>query len=169
LPEHFGNCAAFVGINSLTSRATLAIGETSRLDAIQRRVRMYKAVTRGIEVTAEPFYLEDQSEPDDNRYVWGYRITIANNSSQTVQLRSRYWQITDGNGHIEEVQGAGVIGEQPTLNPGDSYQYSSGCPLSTTSGVMVGRYQMQASDGNAFEVDIPAFSLDIPEARRTLN
>jgi ApaG protein len=84
-------------------------------------------------------------------------------------LRSRYWQITDGNGHIEEVQGAGVIGEQPTLNPGDSYQYSSGCPLSTTSGVMVGRYQMQASDGNAFEVDIPAFSLDIPEARRTLN
>jgi hypothetical protein len=84
LPEHFGNCAAFVGINSLTSRATLAIGETSRLDAIQRRVRMYKAVTRGIEVTAEPFYLEDQSEPEDNRYVWGYRITIANNSSQTA-------------------------------------------------------------------------------------
>ncbi|MFD1197868.1 Co2+/Mg2+ efflux protein ApaG [Brucella gallinifaecis] len=130
---------------------------------------MYKAVTRDIEVTAEPFYLEDQSEPEENRYVWGYRITIANNSSQSVQLRSRYWQITDGNGRIEEVRGAGVIGEQPTLNPGDSYQYSSGCPLSTTSGVMVGRYQMQSSDGSAFEVDIPAFSLDIPETRRTLN
>ncbi|MEN5275874.1 Co2+/Mg2+ efflux protein ApaG [Brucella sp. TWI432] len=130
---------------------------------------MYRAVTRDIEVTAEPFYLEDQSEPDENRYVWGYRITIANNSSQTVQLRSRYWQITDGNGRIEEVKGAGVIGEQPTLNPGDSYQYSSGCPLSTTSGVMVGRYQMQLPDGSAFEVDIPAFSLDIPETRRTLN
>jgi len=67
------------------------------------------------------------------------------------------------------VRGAGVIGEQPTLNPGDSYQYSSGCPLSTTSGVMVGRYQMQTPDGNAFDVDIPAFSLDIPETRRTLN
>ncbi|MCX2695747.1 MULTISPECIES: Co2+/Mg2+ efflux protein ApaG [Ochrobactrum] len=130
---------------------------------------MYRAVTRDIEVTAEPFYLEDQSEPDENRYVWGYRITIANNSSQTVQLRSRYWQITDGNGRIEEVKGAGVIGEQPTLNPGDSYQYSSGCPLSTTSGVMVGRYQMQLPDGSAFDVDIPAFSLDIPETRRTLN
>ncbi|MCL7997751.1 Co2+/Mg2+ efflux protein ApaG [Brucella pseudogrignonensis] len=130
---------------------------------------MYRAVTRDIEVTAEPFYLEDQSEPDENRYVWGYRITIANNSSQSVQLRSRYWQITDGNGRIEEVRGAGVIGEQPTLNPGDSYQYSSGCPLSTTSGVMVGRYQMQSPDGNSFDVDIPAFSLDIPETRRTLN
>lgn len=130
---------------------------------------MYSAVTRGIEVTAEPFYLEDQSEPEENRYVWGYRITIANNSSDTVQLRSRYWQITDGNGHIEEVRGDGVIGDHPTLNRGDSYQYSSGCPLNTTSGVMVGRYQMQASDGKAFEVDIPAFSLDIPETRRTLN
>lgn len=130
---------------------------------------MYRAVTRDIEVTAEPFYLEDQSEPDESRYVWGYRITIANNSSQSVQLRSRYWQITDGNGRIEEVRGAGVIGEQPTLNPGDSYQYSSGCPLSTTSGVMVGRYQMQSPDGNSFDVDIPAFSLDIPETRRTLN
>lgn len=130
---------------------------------------MYKAVTRGIEVTAEPFYLEDQSEPEESRYVWGYRITIANNSSEKVQLRSRYWQITDGNGRIEEVRGAGVIGEQPTLNPGDSYQYSSGCPLGTTSGVMLGHYEMQTSDGNAFQVDIPAFSLDIPEARRTLN
>lgn len=130
---------------------------------------MYRAVTRDIEVTAEPFYLEDQSEPEENRYVWGYRITIANNSSETVQLRSRYWQITDANGRIEEIRGAGVIGEQPTLNPGDSYQYSSGCPLTTTSGVMVGRYQMQSPDGNAFEIDIPAFSLDIPEARRTLN
>ena len=131
--------------------------------------RMYRALTRDIEVLVEPYYLEEQSDPDDSRYVWGYRITIANNSSQSVQLRSRYWQITDGNGRIEEVRGAGVIGEQPTLNPGDSYQYSSGCPLSTTSGVMVGRYQMQSPDGNSFDVDIPAFSLDIPETRRTLN
>ena len=130
---------------------------------------MYKAVTCGIEVTAEPFYLEEHSEPEENRYVWGYRITIANNSAETVQLRSRYWQITDANGHIEEVEGPGVVGEQPTLNPGDSFQYSSGCPLTTTSGVMVGRYRMQDASGGAFEVDIPAFSLDIPETRRTLN
>jgi len=130
---------------------------------------MYRAVTRGIEVSVEPFYLEEQSNPDENRYVWGYRITIANNSTETVQLRSRYWQITDANGHVEEVRGAGVVGEQPTLEPGDSFQYSSGCPLTTTSGVMVGRYQMQGNGGSMFEVDIPAFSLDIPEQRRTLN
>ena len=130
---------------------------------------MYRAVTRGIEVSVEPFYLEDQSDPDDNRYVWGYRITIANNSTETVQLRSRYWQITDANGHVEEVRGAGVVGEQPTLEPGDSFQYSSGCPLTTTSGVMVGRYQMQGNGGSMFEVDIPAFSLDMPDLRRTLN
>ncbi len=130
---------------------------------------MYRAVTRGIEVSVEPFYLEDQSDPDENRYVWGYRITIANNSTETVQLRSRYWQITDANGHVEEVRGAGVVGEQPTLEPGDSFQYSSGCPLTTTSGVMVGRYQMQGNGGSMFEIDIPAFSLDMPDLRRTLN
>jgi len=130
---------------------------------------MYKAVTRGIEVSVEPFYLEDQSDPAENRYVWGYRITIANNSTETVQLRSRYWQITDANGRVEEVRGAGVVGEQPTLEPGDSFQYSSGCPLTTTSGVMVGRYQMQGNGGSMFEVDIPAFSLDMPDLRRTLN
>ena len=130
---------------------------------------MYRAVTRGIEVSVEPFYLEDQSDPDETRYVWGYRITIANNSTETVQLRSRYWQITDANGHVEEVRGAGVVGEQPTLEPGDSFQYSSGCPLTTTSGVMVGRYQMQGNGGSMFEVDIPAFSLDMPDLRRTLN
>lgn len=130
---------------------------------------MYRAVTRGIQVSVEPFYLEDQSDPDENRYVWGYRITIANNSTETVQLRSRYWQITDANGHVEEVRGAGVVGEQPTLEPGDSFQYSSGCPLTTTSGVMVGRYQMQGNGGSMFEVDIPAFSLDMPDLRRTLN
>jgi ApaG protein len=130
---------------------------------------MYRAVTQGIEITVEPFYLEEESAPEDNRYVWGYRITIANNSSDTVQLRSRYWQITDATGRVEEVRGAGVVGEQPVLDPGDSFQYSSGCPLTTSSGVMVGRYQMQNPTGNTFEVDIPAFSLDVPEQRRTLN
>ncbi|MBN9044546.1 MAG: Co2+/Mg2+ efflux protein ApaG [Rhizobiales bacterium] len=130
---------------------------------------MYRALTHGIEVTAEPFYLEDESDPVENRYVWGYRITIANNSAETVQLRSRYWRITDANGRVEEVQGAGVVGEQPILDPGDSFQYSSGCPLTTPSGVMVGRYMMQGANGSAFEVEIPAFSLDMPTQRRTLN
>ena len=130
---------------------------------------MYKATTRDIEVTVEPFYLEEQSDPTESHYVWGYRITIANESEQIVKLRSRYWKITDGNGHVEEVQGAGVIGEQPVLNPGDSFQYSSGCPLKTTSGVMAGYYTMQTTDGERFNIEIPAFSLDLPDQFRTLN
>jgi ApaG protein len=130
---------------------------------------MYRAVTREIEVVVEPFYLEEQSDPEEYRYVFGYKVTIANNSEETVQLRSRYWQITNENGHVEEVRGSGVVGEQPVLDPGDSYQYSSGCPLTTPSGVMVGRYEMQAESGRAFEIEIPAFSLDLPDQRRTLN
>ncbi len=130
---------------------------------------MYRAITGNIEVTVEPFYLEQQSEPDESRYVWAYRVTIINNSEDTVQLQSRYWHITDANGTVEEVRGPGVVGEQPILNPGDSYQYSSGCPLTTPSGIMIGRYQMETQEGQAFEIDIPAFSLDIPGKSRTVN
>ncbi|PWV99933.1 uncharacterized protein affecting Mg2+/Co2+ transport [Hoeflea marina] len=130
---------------------------------------MYRALTRNIEVTVEPFYLEDQSDPDDSRYVWGYRVVIANHSDIVVQLRSRHWRITDENGFIDEVRGPGVVGEQPVLGPGDTYEYSSGCPLDTPSGVMVGSYQMQSEEGEMFDVDIPAFSLDRPGVPRTLN
>jgi ApaG protein len=130
---------------------------------------MYRTVTRNISVRVEPFYLEDRSEPAENRYVWAYRITIENNSADFVQLLSRHWHITDAQGHIEEVHGAGVVGEQPELDPGDSYTYTSGCPLSTPSGIMVGRYTMRNERGELFDVDIPAFSLDIPSKARTLN
>ncbi len=130
---------------------------------------MYRAVTRGIEVTVEPYYLEEQSDPDENRHVWGYRIIIANTSDTGVQLRSRYWRITDENGVVDEVRGDGVVGEQPVLGPGDTYEYSSGCPLDAPSGVMVGSYQMQSEDGELFDVEIPAFSLDMPGRVRTLN
>ncbi|MDI7862262.1 Co2+/Mg2+ efflux protein ApaG [Rhizobiaceae bacterium n13] len=130
---------------------------------------MYRALTRDIEVTVEPYYLEEQSDPDDDRYVWGYRIVIANRSSIAVKLINRYWHITDQNGQVDEVSGAGVVGEQPRLNPGDTYEYSSGCPLDTPSGMMFGRYQMESDDGEMFEVDIPAFSLDSPGLMRTLN
>lgn len=123
---------------------------------------MYSATTFGIEVTVEPFYLEDRSEPEENRFVWGYRVTIANQSEETVQLLARYWHITDGLGRVEEVRGAGVVGEQPELSPGDSYQYMSGCPLSTPSGIMVGRYTMRNERDQLFDIDIPAFSLDLP-------
>jgi ApaG protein len=130
---------------------------------------MYRQVTHDIAVSVEPIYLDDQSAPDESRYVWAYRILIENNSATAVQLQSRYWRITDQNGQVEEVRGPGVVGEQPILNPGDSYSYSSGCPLRTASGMMTGRYQMRADDGRQFEIDIPAFSLDIPGERRVLN
>ena len=130
---------------------------------------MYRAVTRGIEVTVEPYYLEEQSDPDENRPVWGYRIVIANNSATGVQLRSRYWKITDENGVVDEVRGDGFVGEQSVVGPGDTYEYSSGCPLDAPSGVMVGSYQMQSDDGELFDVEIPAFSLDMPGLIRTLN
>lgn len=130
---------------------------------------MYRAITRNIEVSVEPFYLDDRSDPADSHYVWAYRVTIANHSGEDVKLVSRYWHITDGTGRVEEVRGAGVVGEQPELSPGDSFQYTSGCPLSTPSGIMVGRYTMRSGSGETFEVDIPAFSLDLPGGRRTVN
>ena len=130
---------------------------------------MYRALTRDIEVTVEPYYLEEQSDPDDSRYVWGYRIIIANHSGRAVRLMTRYWHITDENGQVDEVSGPGVIGEQPLLNPGDTYEYSSGCPLDTPSGVMFGHYSMESEGGETFNVAIPAFSLDSPGLVRTLN
>ncbi|HVK90579.1 MAG TPA: Co2+/Mg2+ efflux protein ApaG [Mycoplana sp.] len=130
---------------------------------------MYRALTRDIEVTVEPYFLEEQSDPDDSRYVWGYRIVIANHSDVTVKLMTRYWHITDQNGLVDEVSGPGVVGEQPVLGPGDTYEYSSGCPLDTPSGVMFGHYQMQTTAGDDFDVAIPAFSLDAPGQSRTLN
>ncbi|MCQ2005453.1 Co2+/Mg2+ efflux protein ApaG [Rhizobium sp. NRK18] len=130
---------------------------------------MYRALTRDIEVVVEPYYLEEQSDPEDSRYVWGYRIVISNNSDISVRLINRYWHITDQNGQVDEVRGPGVVGEQPRLTPGDSYEYSSGCPLDTPSGVMFGHYQMATDEGELFDVDIPAFSLDTPDMTRTLN
>ena len=134
-----------------------------------RSETMYRARTHGIEVTVEPFYLEERSNPDSSRYVWGYKINIANRSALRVQLMERYWRITDANGQVEEVSGDGVVGEQPVLEPGESFEYSSGCPLETPSGMMIGRYRMERSDGSSVDVDIPAFSLDLPGVARTIN
>lgn len=130
---------------------------------------MYRSTTRNIEVEVEPFYLPDRSDPDESRYVWGYRVTIANNSDVFVQLLARYWRITDGIGRVEEVRGPGVVGEQPELNPGDSFQYTSGCPLRTPSGIMVGAYTVRSGEGEFFDVAIPAFSLDLPDRTHSVN
>lgn len=130
---------------------------------------MYEAVTKGIRVRVQPEYLEEESAPVDSRYVWAYTIDIINEGTETVQLKTRHWRITDGAGRTEEVRGPGVVGETPVLEPGASFRYTSGCPLTTPSGIMVGSYQMTTEDGGRIEVAIPAFSLDSPHARRSLN
>ncbi|MDH4983169.1 Co2+/Mg2+ efflux protein ApaG [Hyphomicrobium sp. D-2] len=130
---------------------------------------MYEAVTRGIRIRVTPQYLEDQSQPEDSEFFWAYTIDIANEGDETVQLRSRMWQITDGVGMTEEVRGPGVVGETPMIEPGTTYTYTSGCPLRTPSGIMVGSYQMTDTKGELFDVAIPAFSLDCPFAPRSVN
>jgi ApaG protein len=130
---------------------------------------MYSETTRGITVTVKPFYLEDQSSPGDGHYVWAYRVRIHNTSNDTVQLLRRRWTITDARGRVQEVQGSGVVGEQPTLKPGDSFEYTSGTPLPTPSGIMVGAYTMESTHGDKFEIKVPAFSLDSPHETVRIN
>ena len=130
---------------------------------------MYQEVTRAIRITVKPFYLEEQSSPEDGHYVFAYKVRIENQGLKTVQLRNRHWRITDEMGRSQEVRGAGVVGEQPVLNPGDSFEYTSGTPLKTPSGIMVGSYEMETSDGEHFEAAIPAFSLDSPHTAKNLH
>lgn len=129
----------------------------------------YEAVTRGVRVRVAPMYLPAQSDPDARRWVWAYRVEVENTGERAVQLVSRRWTITDAQGRVEEVAGPGVVGEQPVIGPGETYSYASGCPLPTPGGAMVGAYRMLVDGGEPFEADIPAFSLDVPTARRVLN
>ncbi len=124
----------------------------------------YNCTTRLIKITAEPVFLDDESRPEDNYYVWAYTIVIENTGEEVVQLLNRYWMITDAIGQVREVRGPGVVGEQPILQPGDSFEYTSGTPLSTTTGIMAGSYEMTTNSGEKFEVEVPAFSLDCPYA-----
>ncbi len=124
---------------------------------------MYIKTTRHIKVTVVPVYLAEQSDPAERHYVWAYTIQMENLGQEAVQLINRYWHITDATGAVQEVRGAGVIGEQPVLEPGDSYQYTSGAALRTPSGIMTGNYEMSSDDGNRFLIDIPSFSLDSPD------
>lgn len=130
---------------------------------------MYDSITRGIRVSVEPRYLDGQSRPDEDYFVWAYTIVIENTGSETVTLKTRYWKITDSLGRVQEVRGAGVVGEQPTLGPGERFEYTSGAPLATSSGFMVGAYQMETDQGEPFNVNIPAFSLDLPDATSSLH
>ena len=123
---------------------------------------MYEETTRSIRISVEPQFLQQQSRAEDNYFVWAYTITIENGGDEEVTLRSRHWKITDARGHTQEVREAGVVGEQPNLKPGEKFQYTSGAPLPTPSGFMMGTFQMEAHDGSFFDVVIPGFSLDSP-------
>ena len=130
---------------------------------------MYKSVTNNISVVVEPEFLGDRSQPERGQFFWAYRIEITNLGRKSAQLTHRHWRITDANGRLEEVRGPGVVGEQPTLAPGEKFNYTSGCPLRTPSGIMAGSYRFVDEAGDAFDVSIPAFSLDSPHTKRTLN
>jgi ApaG protein len=123
---------------------------------------MPTAVTEGIRVTVEARYLPEQSEPDEERYAFAYVVTIANEGHERVQLRRRHWLITDGNGKIEEVEGPGVVGQQPVLDEGEVHRYTSGCVLTTPVGTMEGTYEMHEAGGRVFRAAIPRFALQKP-------
>ena len=123
----------------------------------------YSETTRAIRVSVRAFFLADQSEPERGHFVWAYRVAIANQGKVTVQLLRRTWHITDALGRTQQVQGEGVVGEQPVIEPGQNIEYTSGTPLATPSGIKRGPYHMVITDtGEAFDVTIPAFSLDSP-------
>jgi ApaG protein len=129
----------------------------------------YTAITRGIAVSVEPAYLEARSSPGSSQYFWAYRVIIQNQGRETVQLLNRHWMITNARGELTEVKGPGVVGEQPVLKPDESFEYTSGAPLDTPSGMMGGAYQMETGSGERFDIEIPTFSLDRPNHGVLLN
>lgn len=129
----------------------------------------FQSVTHGIAVSVLPQYLDDRSDPSESYFVWAYTITIENHSENTVTLLTRHWEIIDANGQRQDVDGEGVVGKQPTLGPGERFEYTSGCPLATSSGFMAGFYTMENSEGEMLKVDVPPFSLDSPQAGLTIN
>lgn len=128
----------------------------------------YATTTADITVRVAPRFLDEQSDPEGGEWVWSYHIRVENGSTDDVQLLSRHWIITDGDGRVEHVRGPGVVGDQPVIVPGGSYDYVSGCPLPTSSGTMTGTFTMAAREA-LFDVAIPLFSLDMPDARRVVN
>jgi ApaG protein len=130
---------------------------------------MYSTVTHDIQITVLPQFVPERSDADEASFWWAYTVEIANQGNMTVQLTARHWKITDGNGKLEEVKGAGVVGEQPVLKPGETFRYTSGTTMTTPSGIMTGTYRMVNEKGDVFEAEIPVFSLDSPYARRVLN
>ncbi len=130
---------------------------------------MYSKTTADVRVTVDPHYIEEESTPTDNYHFWAYHVRIENLGSSTIQLQSRSWEITDEIGIKHEVAGEGVVGQQPEIEPGKTYEYTSGVPLYTTSAIMRGEYTMKTKGGHPFKVEIPAFSLDSPYGKKSIH
>jgi ApaG protein len=130
---------------------------------------MYSKTTKGVTVTVTPYFLDEQSSPQEGHYVWAYQVNIKNSSSNTVKLNRRNWVIIDANGKIINIQGEGVVGEFPVIHPGESFEYTSGTPLKTTNGFMQGFYLMSQNNGEQLKIDIPTFSLDSPYGKKKLH
>jgi ApaG protein len=130
---------------------------------------MFEETTRNIRVAVTPTFLGEQSDPNEGRYLWAYHITIENKGREAVQLLTRHWHITDARGRVREVEGPGVIGQQPVILPGRRHEYSSGVPLETPSGFMTGTYRMKSAGGDEFDIKIPLFALESPFAERRLH
>jgi ApaG protein len=157
-------------IATLARRNLNAAGVPRGIEGNQRGILyMYRAVTRNIEVVVTPRFVADRSSPENSYFFWAYTIAITNQGSDTVQLKTRHWRITDANGRHQEVRGAGVVGEEPVLKAGESFEYTSGVPLQTPSGFMAGTYGMVSTSGEHFEIEIPAFSLDLGDSKPTIN
>ncbi len=122
----------------------------------------YSCTSYAVRVTVHSIYLENQSIPEESQFMWAYHVRIENLSNESLHLKRRFWKITDALGRTEEIWGDGVVGEQPNLGPGETFEYTSGTPLSTSSGIMVGFYVMEKENGERIEINIPAFSLDSP-------
>src|ERR1700742_612742 len=138
-------------------------------ETASKSASVYRTTTRGIEVRVAPRFLADRSSPENSYFFWAYTITLVNHGGETVQLKTRHWRITDALGRLQEVRGAGVVGEQPVLKPGEDFEYTSGVPLPTPSGFMTGTYGMVTAAGEEFDIDIPALSLDTPQRERTIS
>lgn len=130
---------------------------------------MYSKTTNGVIVTVTPYFLDDQSSPRENHYVWAYQVNIKNSGAVTMKLNHRNWIIIDANGDVINFQGEGVVGEFPVLQPGESFEYTSGTPLKTDNGIMQGFYIMTKNSGEKIKIDIPTFSLDSPYNKKKYN
>jgi ApaG protein len=156
-------------IHSCAEIHEFGFGRAGNAAESARNRTMYRAITRGIEVVVKPRFIADRSSPENNYFFWAYTISITNRGDETVQLKTRHWRITDANGRRQEVRGAGVVGEEPVLKVGEAFEYTSGVPLQTPSGFMAGSYGMVGASGEHFDIEVPAFSLDSVESKRTLN